>query len=114
MTTSQHPEHLTFDAQLRRLKESLGVREDQEAAKALGMTKAALSLRKKRGVFPRAKLVSLAASRPDLCIDVAYVVSGIGRMPGRQSAREESALLLLGNIPPDTFVHQEAMIEVAV
>lgn len=102
MTTSQHEDNQGFDAQLRRLKAALGVREDQEAAKALGMTKAALSLRKKRNAFPRDKLVALATSRPDLGIDATYVVSGIRPQPGRSTAAEEGVLRVLGALPAGT------------
>lgn len=65
-----------FDQQLMRLKQALGVVSDQEAAAALGLSKAALSDRKKRGVFPEDKLYALAAKRPDLGLDVLHVLMG--------------------------------------
>ncbi len=46
-------------------------------ADALGMTKAAFSARKKRGSFPVDKLKALAADRPELGLDVKYVLTGI-------------------------------------
>ena len=66
-----------FDQQLFRLKEALTAHEDQEVAVALGMTKAAFSARKKRGVFPEKELYALAAKRPELGLDVDYVLTGI-------------------------------------
>lgn len=65
-----------FDWVLLRLKESLGIHEDQDVAALLGMTKAALSARKSRDSFPEDKLLALVAKRPDLNIDVAYVLTG--------------------------------------
>lgn len=66
-----------FSEQLKRLKRSLGLVEDQEIAEALGMTKAALSARKARRSFPIEKLKLLAAGRPELRLDVKYVLTGI-------------------------------------
>ena len=65
-----------FDRQLIRLKETLGVTEDQDVANALGLSKAAFSDRKKRGAFPDDKLLALIAKRPDLGIDFDYVLLG--------------------------------------
>jgi hypothetical protein len=55
----------SFSFQLDRLKQALGVKEDQEVASALGLSRAALSERKRRGSFPVDKLKVLAAQRPD-------------------------------------------------
>lgn len=65
-----------FDRQLIRLKDALGVTEDQEVAKALGLSKAAFSDRKKRGVFPDDKLFTLSMKHPELSIDVYFVLTG--------------------------------------
>ena len=77
MTSSQQIDTGAFEAQLRRLKAALGVREDQDAAEALGLTKAALSLRKRRGAFPTGQLLALSARRPELLLDVAHIVTGV-------------------------------------
>ena len=66
-----------FDSQVSRLKQALSAREDQEVASALEMTKAAFSARKKRGSFPEKELYTLAAKRPELGLDVDYVLTGI-------------------------------------
>lgn len=65
-----------FNAQIGRLKEALGLQEDQEVAAALGMSKAALSARKARGAFPEKDLRALVSRRPELRIDVLYVLTG--------------------------------------
>lgn len=63
-----------FDARLFRLKEELGVTEDQQVAHALGMTKAAFSYRKKAGNFPLEYVAKLVATSPH--VDVHYVETG--------------------------------------
>lgn len=68
-----------FDEKLSRLKLVLAVREDQEAAAALGMSKAALSDRKRRDAFPDDKVAALAAARRPGSIDVDYILTGQGR-----------------------------------
>ena len=65
-----------FDQQLMRLKSLLGVTGDQDVAALLDMSKAAFSDRKKRDSFPEEKLRALAHRRPDLPIDVEYVLRG--------------------------------------
>ncbi|MCP5016073.1 MAG: bacteriophage CI repressor [Ketobacter sp.] len=65
-----------FDEQLLRLKTVLRVTSDKEVAALLGMSKAAFSDRKKRGAFPVDKVKALATDRPDLKINVQYIVSG--------------------------------------
>lgn len=65
-----------FRAALLRLKHELFVSQDQEVAAAIGITRAALNDRKRRGSFPEDKLFALIARRPDLGIDPAYVMTG--------------------------------------
>ncbi|MGP1628338.1 MAG: helix-turn-helix domain-containing protein [Giesbergeria sp.] len=65
-----------FSDSLARLKHYLRVSKDQEVATALGLSKTAFSERKKRGAFPEKELRALAQQRPDLGIDVEYVLSG--------------------------------------
>ena len=65
-----------FDQQLLRLKSALGVTADQQVAEALGLSKAALSDRKKRGAFPEDKLWALAQRRPELQLNPFWVLSG--------------------------------------
>ena len=89
-----------FDQQLSRLKKVLEVREDQEAATALGMTKAAFSARKTRGSVPEKELRALAQQRPELGIDVEYVLTG-GRLTQRERDHLESARALTLGLPMD-------------
>ncbi len=63
-----------FDEQLLRLKQSLGLTKDAEIAVALGLSKAALSNRKRSGSFPEDKVVLLKRTHPGL--DVMYVLTG--------------------------------------
>ena len=43
----------------------------------LGLGEKALNARKRRGVFPVDKLKALAADRPELKLDVKYVLTGV-------------------------------------
>ena len=65
-----------FSECMDRLKPALRVSKDQEVAAALGLSKTAFSERKKRGSFPDRELRKLAMERPDLGIDVDYVLTG--------------------------------------
>ena len=76
-----------------RLKESLGLDKDQEVAELLGLSAAAFSDRKRRGAFPTDKLFALIATRPELNIDVGYVLSG---STARTTDSAASAALLAG------------------
>lgn len=79
------PDQGSFQDRLLRLKECLGLPEDQQIAEALGMTKAAFSERKRRGTFPDERVVAAKARYHDL--DVTYVLSG-------QRARGKELVLL--------------------
>lgn len=66
-----------FSDSLARLKHYLRVSKDQEVAVALGLSKTAFSERKKRNSFPEKELRALAQQRPELGIDVDYVMTGV-------------------------------------
>lgn len=66
-----------FGALLLRLKEQVGIPTDKEVAALLGMSEKAFHARKTRGAFPEDKLFALAAKRPDLRIDVDFVLTGV-------------------------------------
>lgn len=66
-----------FEKILLRLKEQLEASDDKDVAELLGLTDKALSARKRRNAFPEDKLRALAQQRPELGIDVAYVLSGL-------------------------------------
>lgn len=61
---------------LLRLKERVGVGSDKALADLLGMGEKALNARKKRGVSMKDKVLVLAADRPDLELDVGYILTG--------------------------------------
>lgn len=67
---------VSFEQALLRLKERVGVQSDKELAALLGLSPTAFSDRKKRNAFPEDKLRALVQQRPDLGIDVDYVLTG--------------------------------------
>lgn len=87
-----------FQDQLTRLKQVLKLGEDQDVADALGMTKAAFSARKQRGAFPVDKLKALATDRPDLRIDVRYVLTGVNDELERRLAAISTATKIAGSV----------------
>ena len=66
-----------FDEAALRLKQQLKVTENKQVAEALGMTGNAWTMRKRRDAFPEMELRALAQQRPELGIDVDYVLTGI-------------------------------------
>lgn len=65
-----------FDDATLRLKQQLGVTKDKDAAEHLGLSPVAWAGRKRRGLFPETELYALVAKRPELQLDVAYVLKG--------------------------------------
>ena len=80
----------SFLERMNRLKTALGLSKDKEVAAALGMSDKALNARKARGSFPERELRSLGQARPELALDVDYVLSG-KRSPGHMTAKLKSA-----------------------
>jgi hypothetical protein len=66
-----------FDEATLRLKQQLKVTEDKQAAEALGLTGNAWTMRKRRSAFPEKELRALAQQRPELGLDVEYVLTGV-------------------------------------
>lgn len=66
-----------FSEALSRLKHELRVSKDGEVAALIGLGKTAFSERKKRGSFPDREVVALARNRPELGVDVAFVLTGV-------------------------------------
>lgn len=60
-----------------RLKTVLSVTMDKDVAEILGMSKSAFAERKRRGVFPENALRLLELERPDLKLDINYILSGV-------------------------------------
>lgn len=65
-----------FEQALLRLKEQLQLQADKEVASVLGLSPTAFNDRKKRDAFPEDKLLALSAKRPDLKLDVTYILTG--------------------------------------
>ncbi|MGA0610546.1 helix-turn-helix domain-containing protein [Caldimonas sp. KR1-144] len=68
--------YFEFERAVLRLKEIVGVQTDVELAALLGMEKSAFNKRKARGSFPKEAVEALVAARPDLQIDMHYVITG--------------------------------------
>ena len=68
-----------FEEATLRLKQQLKVTEDNEVAELLGLKPTAWAMRKKRQSFPEKELYALAVKRPELNLDVDYVLTGIAR-----------------------------------
>lgn len=70
-----------FDERMLRLKLALGVSKDMHVASELGLSKAALSNRKQRGVFPISDLFALKERLSDL--DCVFILTGrkLGPLP---------------------------------
>lgn len=75
-----------FSDALSRLKYELRVSKDGEVAATLGMSKTAFAERKRRGAFPEREVRDLAVQRPDLNIDVDYVLTGVSLDLGKTMA----------------------------
>ena len=84
----------SFEAALLRLKGVLGMQADKDVAAALGMEASAFNKRKRRGSFPEEEVRALAQQRPDLNIDVDYVITGVAQaaLEMIQAAREGKPL----------------------
>ncbi len=80
----------SFESVLLRLKAELKVPTDKEVGALLGLQEKALSARKRRDAFPEDKLRALAQQRPELNIDVGYVLNGV---------RQEEVRQAVANIP---------------
>lgn len=93
-----------FEQALLRLKSQINVTTDKEAAELLGMGEKALNARKRRGAFPVDKLRALAQQRPDLGIDVEYVLHG--SMPARRAAAAAAVTAMAQEILSSQPHHQ--------
>lgn len=81
---------MQFLSQVLRLKEALRVESDKEAAETLGIKPTTFNEKKRRGAFPEKELRALAQQRPELGINVEYVLTG-GRLSARQHSNQEKA-----------------------
>ena len=109
-----------FEPVLLRLKEQLGVSTDKEVASILGLGDKAFNARKKRDSFPEDKLLALHAKRPDLNLDIAYILIGeravvhavmgavkaaaaiVDRLGGTKAERQARLDALLGSVVQST------------
>lgn len=75
-----------FGSVLLRLKGQVHLHADKEIAALLGLSDKAFHARKTRSAFPADKLFALAAKRPELNIDVNYVLNGKRSEPSVMAA----------------------------
>lgn len=99
-----------FEEATLRLKQQLHVKADKDAAKELGLSAVAWVGRKKRGNFPEKELYALAAKRPELALDVDYVLTGVtgearGRLDALQAKIERAGDAGLNAAELDAFTH---------
>lgn len=78
----------SFKEKLLRLKNELNVSTDKEVAAFLGMNTSAFTVRKSRGSFPEKELFALIAKRPDLNLDIDYILLGHRRETYEAIAQE--------------------------
>lgn len=93
-----------FDEQLLRLKQAAGMTADQDVAALLGMTKAAFFQRKSRNAFPEEKLLALSARRPELGLDVTYVMTGQRPEDVRQHMQNAEEVTSSGQSQTDILI----------
>ena len=89
-----------FEEAALRLKQQLGVSQDKEVASHLGLSPRAWAGRKQSNAFPEKELRALVQQRPELGIDVEYVLTG-GRLTQRERDHLESARALTLGLPMD-------------
>ena len=95
-----------FDEAALRLKQQLQVKTDKEVAEALGLSAAAWVGRKKRDNFPEVELYALAAKRPELKINVEYVLTGRTPEPMTAQGRDD---YLMGELAAVKVMLQELL-----
>ena len=94
-----------FEEATLRLKQQLQKTQDKEIAATLGLSAQSWAGRKKRGSFPEKELRALAQQRPELGIDVEYVLTG-GLLTQHQRERLESSRALTLQLPMDAAENQ--------
>lgn len=70
-----------------RLKAALSIPTNKELANILGLSETAFSERKKRNSFPVKELEALAGKRPDLNLDIDYILTGSSEGFDREYSR---------------------------
>lgn len=89
-----------FEEATLRLKQQLGMTQDQEVAKVLEMTPRAWAGRKKTESFPETEVLALSARRPELGLDVSYVLTGkpASKMEGRLLKAQKSMAVAMAGL----------------
>lgn len=94
-----------FEAMTLRLKQQLGVTLDKDVAALLGFTSRAWTGRKRTNSFPERELYALIAKRPELKIDVGYVLTGTPTPP--EEAAQHALLIRhsVGLVPTEVMTN---------
>ncbi|MBV8249112.1 MAG: hypothetical protein JO200_11755 [Comamonas sp.] len=81
-----------FEEATLRLKQQLRATQDKEIALMLGLSAQSWAGRKKRGSFPEKELRALMQQRPELGLDVDYVLTGEGmrHITGQQDSKGQA------------------------
>lgn len=95
------------EARLRRLKFVLGKDKDKEIAELLGLGEKAFNARKSRNSFPIKELRALAQQRPELGLDVDYVLSGVARLPDMEGV-VQARVAAMARVSPQAVLPQPA------
>lgn len=90
---------MSFEQVLLRLKEQIQLPADKDVAAALGLSPTAFNDRKKREAFPEDKLLALSVRRPELKLDVTYILTG-ERLPARTRATLVRTAEAVSNMEP--------------
>lgn len=98
----------SFEEAALRLKQQLRVKTDKEVAEAIGLSAVAWVGRKNRGNFPEKELRALAQQRPDLGLDVEYVLTG-GLLTQREREHLASARALTQQLPVEDAEKQRLL-----
>lgn len=97
----------SFELTLLRLKEQLGVTTDKQVDELLGMEVSAFNKRKARGSFPESHLMRLLEQRPELGLDVTYVLTGERVGPKERTALDAmyvTTARTVGDVPEGSDV----------
>lgn len=97
-----------FEEAALRLKQQLGVSQDKEVASHLGLSPRAWAGRKQSNSFPEKELRALAQQRPDLGLDVEYVLTG-GLLTQREREHLASARALTQQLPVEDAEKQRLL-----
>jgi hypothetical protein len=90
-----------FEEASLRLKQQLKLQTDKEVAELLGLSQRAWVGRKSRNNFPETELYALNSKRPELDIDIVYVMTGVPVKQQTETLAEKVWLDCYRRLPED-------------